>query len=143
MARPRKPTNVLQLAGAFKKDPQRAAARANEPKPTGPIGDPPAGTDAEVARVWREIVEEAPPGVLTNADRGVLLLMAKLRLHAEVGDPFIADDGTTFETVRIYDTKRLTLLLRCYTELGMTPASRSKVQAKQPDDKPANEFAAV
>lgn len=143
MARPRKPTNVLHLAGAFRKDPQRLAARAHEPKPTGPIGEPPVGTDEQVARCWRDTISEAPPGVLTNADRGVLLLMAKLRLHAEQGDPYVTDDGQVVETVRIYDTKRLTLLLRCYTELGMTPASRSKVQAKQPDEKPANEFAAV
>lgn len=143
MARPRKPTNVLQLAGAFKKNPQRLAYRANEPKPTGAIGEPPAGADAEVARCWREIVDEAPPGVLTNADRGVMLLLAKLRLHAEKGDPFVTDDGTLIETIRTYDTKKLGLLLRCYTELGMTPASRSKVSAKDDNERPANAFAAV
>lgn len=41
MARPRKPGNVLELKGAFKRNPARGKARENEPKPNGEIGDPP------------------------------------------------------------------------------------------------------
>ncbi|MFT5394742.1 MAG: hypothetical protein ACI8PT_004954 [Gammaproteobacteria bacterium] len=36
--RPRKPTSILELSGAFKKDLQRRAARANEPKLIAEIG---------------------------------------------------------------------------------------------------------
>ncbi len=128
MARPRKPTNVLDLSGAFKHNPQRLAARANEPKPDGPIGDAPAWMAEDEAEVWREIVSEAPPGVLTNADRGLLGIMATLRVLL---------------CTRQADAKDKALLLRCYTELGMTPASRSKVQAKPSDEKPINAFAAI
>jgi hypothetical protein len=142
MPRARKPTNVLHLAGAFRKNPKRLIDRLNEPKPSGVIGEAPAGTDAEIARCWREVVAEAPPGVLTNADRGVMLLLSMLRLHAEKGDPFVTDKGVVVETVRTYDTKKLGLLLRCYTELGMTPASRSKVHAKANDEKIPNAFEA-
>jgi phage terminase small subunit len=139
----RKPTNILHLSGSFKKNPDRLRARANEPKPSGEIGDPPAWMDEAHARCWRDIVADAPPGVLSNTDRGLLALMVPLRLHSEGGDPFVTEDGKIMETIRVYNDKRLALLLRCYTELGFTPASRSKVQAKQVEDAPVNQFAAV
>ena len=41
MSRPRTPTNILELRGALKKDPQRRKLRANEPKPETAIGLPP------------------------------------------------------------------------------------------------------
>jgi phage terminase small subunit len=117
------------LAGAFKKDPQRLAARAMEPKPSGPIGDAPEWMDDSERVAWREVIDEAPPGVLTNADRGIVTIVAQLR-------KLVAQ--------RMADTKDRALLKACYGELGMTPASRSKVQAKVPDNvKPMNEFAAV
>lgn len=117
------------LAGAFKKDPQRLRERALEPKPTGPIGEAPAWMDDFERNAWVEVVEEAPPGVLTNADRGILTIVAQLRAS-------IAQ--------RTADTKDRALLKACYAELGMTPASRSKVKAaQQEDEKPKNEFAAV
>ena len=139
--RPRKPTNVLQLSGAFRKDPQRLAARANEPQPDGPIGEAPAYMNEDEARVWGEIIAECPTGVLTNADRGILAVTVSMRLHAEQGEPFVVDGVPT--SVRIFDTKKIALLMRCYTELGMTPASRSKVSAKTTKVEEINEFAAV
>jgi phage terminase small subunit len=137
MARPRKPTNVLQLAGAFKKNPDRGRARANEPRPTGAIGDPPDALSEAVRKAWHDTVAEAPPGVLTNADRGILTLVAMLRDHAEHGEIYITREGVVTDE-RVWDTKKLALLKSCYTELGMTPASRSKVQIK-----PAEEAATV
>jgi hypothetical protein len=127
MGRPRKPTNVLHLNGAFKHDPQRLTARANEPKPAGPIGSPPAWMQESEQRAWHEIVEEALPGVLSNADRGTLSIAAQLRALQTPGE---------------VDLKAMSLLKACYTELGMTPASRSKVQATPVVTEP-NAFAAV
>jgi hypothetical protein len=40
ISRPR--TAVLELRGAFKAHPERARERAGEPRPTEPLGDPPA-----------------------------------------------------------------------------------------------------
>lgn len=129
MARPRKPTNVLMLAGAFKKNPQRLRERFAEPKPSGPIGDPPAWMNAKERQQWHDIVSECPPGVLSNADRGIVELTVTLR-EAVVR--------------RRLDVKGRALLKACYAELGMTPASRSKVKtAPKDDEKPKNEFAAV
>lgn len=129
MGRPRKPTNVLEFTGAFDKNPQRKAARANEPTPAAAAGD--AGdwmTEQEkAAYVW--VKERCAPGVLGNCDEGILELTAVLRAAL---------------VARTIDAKGRAQLRLCYTDLGMTPASRSKVQGKPSDpSKPANEFAAV
>jgi len=41
MARPRKPTNLLELTGAYHKNPQRRREREGEPIAPGPLGGPP------------------------------------------------------------------------------------------------------
>lgn len=128
MPRPRKPTNVLFLAGAFKKNPQRLKARQNEPQPSAPPGGPPEWFDEKERAAWQWIIDRCPPGVLGNSDDGILELAAYLR---------------ALLVTRQADSKDRVLLKGCYAELGMTPASRSKVQAKPSEDKPKNEFAAV
>jgi hypothetical protein len=80
MGRPRKPTQELELSGAFEKDPQRKRARAHEPKSEGPIGPPPSHWDVPAGAlrcqeferlrvIWDELVNVAPPGVLDKSDR--------------------------------------------------------------------------
>jgi hypothetical protein len=66
MARPNKPTALLELNGAFKKDPARRRAREHEPKPSGPLGEPPASFPPNQKQAWLELSSQAPPGVLTN-----------------------------------------------------------------------------
>src|SRR5689334_7115055 len=103
MGRPRKPTRVLELQGAFKKDPQRRAARENEPVVTEPLGDPPEGlNEAEVAR-WNEIREWCP--WLTIADRTVTEMAATLWQMMR--------DATA-------NPPDLKTLLTCLSHLGMT-----------------------
>lgn len=128
MARPRKPTNILQLAGAFKKDPQRFAARSSEPKPSGPIGAAPDWLNDTERTCWQWIVDRCPAGVLSNADEGAVELAASMRAQV---------------ITRQADGEDRRLLKALYTELGMTPASRSRVSAKKSDDGPKNDFAAI
>jgi len=117
MARPRKPTAVLELSGAFEHDPQRKRA---DPEPAGPVGEPPRWLSPIAAQCWREMVADAPARVLTSADRPVLAVAA--RIYAKVQQ----DEPTPVQ--------ELTLLLRCLAELGATPASRSKV-TQRPEEK--------
>jgi hypothetical protein len=63
MTRPRKPTAVLEQGGAFVKDPQRKRARQNEPKPSGPIGDPPDHLDREEIQAWQYLASILLPGI--------------------------------------------------------------------------------
>ena len=132
MAKPRTPTNVLELRGAFKKDPKRGAARVDEPEATDDIGDPPEWFSPEADACWREIVALAHAGTLSQADRLVVehgsQLLAKLR-------------GEDWEV-------HPTLLVRWEAflgKLGMTPADRSKVSAKKapPNADPLDEFQAA
>lgn len=115
MPRPRTPTNILRLNGALARNPGRHADRLNEPVPSGPVGSPPDWMNDAERESWGWIVGRCPPGVLSNADDGILELAAYLR--AQVVGRTMMNGG------RIW-----ALLRQCYGELGMTPASRSKVQ---------------
>jgi hypothetical protein len=116
MPRPRTPTEVLEISGAFDDQPGR-----RRPPALGsldPIGDPPAWMDPEAATYWREVVSEAAPGVLTAADRGVVEILAHLRAKTRRCEASTAETG---------------LMLRGLIECFLTPASRSKVAPVGPD----------
>ena len=111
MARPRKPTKVLELTGAFKKNPKRK--REGEPVTTGGIGAFKKGSvDREV--IWDEIVGQCALGVLTNADR----------LALEIAVEYIGQfrtDPVKFSAARIH------VLTAILGRFGMTPADRAKM----------------
>ena len=111
----RKPTAVLAKRGAFKKDPKRAIARKHEPAPNGPIGQPPVGLTAKQLACWNELIANAPEGVLTRADRGVVELTARLQAQMR---------GKAKLSTSISQQLR-----SCFASLGMTPADRSRVTA--------------
>lgn len=77
----RKPSAVLELTGAFDRNPSRRRARAAEPQPEGPIGDPPAHLPPTVAACWREIAELCCTGVLARSDRLAVEHAAHLLAH--------------------------------------------------------------
>lgn len=121
MARPRKPTELLHLSGAFDKNPQRR--RPIGPKSQEMLGEPPASlTEAELA-TWREFTATAPANVLTAFDAYnveiVARLMAKFRADWLTGAEF-------------------GILKNALTELGATPASRSKITAVTQEQEEAN-----
>lgn len=119
MARPRKSTAEHERSGSFEKHPERKAARANEPKPDGPLGTPPACFDPnsytgeKLLAIWHELVLQAPPGVLTSADRAHLELACRL-YHRVRSNP----------NAKVGDYNRLAELLG---KMGMNPSDRSKV----------------
>ncbi len=112
MPRPRKPTAVLELTGAFRKDPQRKRARSAEPVPTGEIGDAPVHFDAQLAAIWYEVISLIPAGVPTAADRIIVELTCSLVHGLRNGTSERGDKA---------------LLRSCLASLGMTPAERSKI----------------
>lgn len=125
--RPRKPSNVLEMSGAFRKNPQRRAERANEPQPTAPIGDPPPHLTANAARAWQDIVRLAPGGVLGDTDRLYVEIAAELlAMKRELG-------------VLAMEPAKLNRLETMLGKLGMNPADRSKVNAPG-SGKPKNQF---
>ncbi len=76
MARPRKPTAILETSGAFIKNPQRR--RPTEPKPTGELGNPPGRLEREEVAMWHEMAAVLPPGVAKNSDRPSFEMMVCL-----------------------------------------------------------------
>ena len=120
MARPRKPTRVLELSGAFKQHPERR--RAAEPQPTGPIGEPPARLYTKAIPFWDEIVTQCAPGVLTVADRWAVELASRIMLKVAIGSVKGCELG---------------VLRSLLSSMGMTPADRTRLSIP-----PANRFLA-
>jgi hypothetical protein len=164
MGRPRKPTAQLEAIGAFDKDPQRKAARENEPKPNGPIGEPPAYFDDAHRAIWFELIDECAKGVLAKSDRKHLELATRLtakmrivpgrmqRWLRSLGDVLIDlgmdpdhVDGLKedFSAALGCTSQELSLLATTLTRMGMTPADRSKVQGDPDKPKADDPFAAV
>lgn len=119
MGRNRKPKAAAERDGSFEKHPERRANYANDPKPEGPLGAPPASFDAEsytgsrLLVIWNEIVAQAPPGVLMSSDRLHVELCCRLILRIRTGQAKSGD----FNTVREFLGK-----------MAMNPADRPKVQ---------------
>jgi phage terminase small subunit len=124
MARPRKPTAVLELTGAFKKDPQRA--RNDEPVPTGKPGDPPDYLGEVAAGIWHEMVLHG--FWLTDADKFLLEIAARHMADFRRG---------------VCDPKIIAQLITVLNKLGFGPAERSKIKApgaKEDGPKDFDEF---
>ncbi len=126
MARPRKPTNVLELTGAFKKNPQR---KREDAETAGALSAPPAHINGAVLHAWNEIAQYAPRDVLTESDRLSLELAANLLAQ-------FRNDPTEFPSSKLV---RLEALLG---KFGMTPADRAKVGGKKEAPK-GNAFASL
>ncbi|HKR56322.1 MAG TPA: hypothetical protein VJS20_08470 [Gemmatimonadales bacterium] len=111
MARPRKPTSVLRLTGAFKNHPERERDRENEPVVTEPLGEPPDKLDEAQAARWNEFAGWCP--WLTVADRFVTEMACRLVMKIRNGEAKAPEYA----------------ILRGYlSDLGMTPVARSKVK---------------
>lgn len=113
----RVPTEIHRLSGQLAARPQRFAeqGRANEPTPTGPLGDPPEGMTKAQKSMWQELASELPPGVAGNCDRTLFELAVRLRTLVRAGKATGMQVGH---------------LITCIREMGMTPVTRSKVRAK-------------
>jgi phage terminase small subunit len=127
MARPRKPTRLLELTGARAHDKKRYLDRENEPRDARALGDPPARLPPEAVPYWHEVAGMACDGVLRYADRQVVLMAARLMWK--------------FDTDEI-SAAELTILTRLLTSMGLDPAARSKLSIA-PSEKPQNRFSQI
>src|SRR5690349_4947352 len=112
----RKPTAVLQLSGAFKHNPARAAERENEPEPKAGIGPAPSSLSIPEAEAWDYLVGIAPVGVLGDSDRAHLELAARLLAYSRT---------ISIDKIDVSKLNRLTALLGL---MGLNPVDRSKVK---------------
>lgn len=124
MARHKTPTNVLEASGAFKKNPNRG--RPKEPKVTKKLGKPPYTLSDSQLKAWKEIVTQAPGGVLTFADR----------INVEMASGLLAEYRMTQTDFSAAKMSRLQSILATF---GMSPADRSRVEV-EPEKEKGNEF---
>lgn len=117
MSRPRTPTKVLKMRGAFERNPKRGKEREHEPQVDGPLGDPPETFDEAQRARWVEIASWCP--WLTVADRPAVELVCRLWVTMRAGQ-FKAADYVG--------------LMNCLGRLGMTPVDRSKVRMPSAKD---------
>lgn len=136
MGRPRKPAQVLELSGAFRKNPARRRERAAELAIKPGIGDPPSDwvTGAEhnerlksLLRLWNEIVAQDVLRVLNVSHRALVettcYLMYKIR-RASAG----------YGKANSGDFARVTANL---ASMGMTPVDSPRVaEAVRVPDRP-------
>jgi hypothetical protein len=116
MGRPRKPTAVLELTGAFRKNPQR---KRTDPPATGPLGDPPEHFTPEQAVVWHELAAVSPRGVLTRSDRLLVEIAVVLMLRVRKQGPRMRRG-------------ELNVLISVLSRMGMSPADRLRVGIGNP-----------
>lgn len=114
--RPRTPTNVLDLRGAFKKNPDRKRDREDEPQPKAGIGPPPKWFKADEKRAWDYLVGIAPIGVLGDSDRAYLEIASRLLAYSR---------RLSIEELEQAKVNRLETML---SKLGLNPADRSRVK---------------
>lgn len=122
VSRPRKPTKVLELNGAFKRN---ASRKREEFTPEEDIGPPPPHMVVE-AEIWDEVVAMVPEGVLGSTDRIALEVICKLVFRMRY-------DWENMSAAQI--TRLETLLGR----FGLTPSDRSKIVPRG-GKKPGNPF---
>jgi hypothetical protein len=122
MGRPRKPTKVLELNGAFKKDPARRKLREFEPQIEEPLGEPPDTMDESERARWADLKQMAP--WLVFSDRLSAEELCRLWAMRRRGEATPADG------------KRLDWHM---SRMGLTASDRSRV--KMPGtQRPANKF---
>jgi hypothetical protein len=127
MSRPRTPAAVLELKGAFRKNPKRGEERAAEPQATGRLEAPaqwlPHETEyrsPECARylaIWKETV--AVCWWLTPAEAGPLASYCRLK------------DKENRNVAKPADTANL---IKLYPILGMTQDGRAKFRERGEQD---------
>jgi phage terminase small subunit len=120
--RKRTPTKILEIRGAFRRNPQRKKDREGEPEPTLGVGKPPSYLGPEARARWRELATLGQIW-LTQAERPKLEETAKLWAKSRRNELTTADG------------KRYDKLLG---DLGFDPVARTRIKTpsqSKPDAK--------
>jgi phage terminase small subunit len=118
MARPRTPTNILDLKGAFKTHPERK--RKSEPKGNGDFNTaPPKHLNLKQKKTWKEVIALVPAGVLTGSDL----------IHVEIVACLLAEFR---ELKGMLETSRITRLTSEMGKIGLNPSARASLSVDTP-----------
>ena len=122
MVRPRTATTLLDLSGAFKKNPNRA--RPDEPEVDTNIDKTAPGHLEELEkRCWDELVRQIPAGVLSSSDLTSLEIVAKLLAEWR-------------EDSRKMATARIARMTNEMGKFGLNPSARASLIVDKPKKNP-------
>lgn len=149
MARPRKPTAVKRLQGTL----QKCRTNPNEPIPNTPIDrfEPPVFFTETQRDLWIFAISQMPSGMLSGLDFGIFSrwcimydqFVELTKSVNENGAVMYDEMGVPFANPLVNTLNKLAVSLRgIETELGFTPASRSKVSLASKEE-PKNKFMEV
>ena len=127
-----KPTHLKVVQGTMRKH----RANEREPKPSGDLVDAPAHFSQAQREVWDYAIEHAPKGLLKRLDLSVLeVWVVACVFHREAAEK-VAVTGQVIKTPNGYPVqnpylanlnKQAQIMLKAATEMGFTPASRSRI----------------
>jgi P27 family predicted phage terminase small subunit len=127
------PTVVKQTKGTLRQH----RVNRHEPKPEGDLIEPPEYMSEGAKAAWRYALESAPPGLLKKLDMSILEVWAQaadLYRKAQAG---LAKTGLLVKAPNTgvpmqspylaIANKQAQIMAKAATEMGFTPASRSRV----------------
>lgn len=127
------PTVVKQTKGTLRQH----RINRHEPKPDGDLVEPPEYMSEGAKSAWRYALESAPPGLLKKLDMSILEVWASaadLYRKAQAG---LAKTGLLVKAPNTgvpmqspylaIANKQAQIMAKAATEMGFTPASRSRV----------------
>ena len=122
MVRPRTPTAVLDLSGAYKTHPERR--RDKEPEVDTNIDKTaPDYLEELEKRCWDELVRQIPAGVLSSSDLTSLEIVAKLLAEWR-------------EDSRKMSTARIARMTNEMGKFGLNPSARASLIVDKPKKNP-------
>lgn len=127
-----KPTHLKVVQGTLRKH----RANEREPKPSGDLVDAPAHFSEAQREVWDYAIANAPKGLLKLLDLSVLeIWVTACVFHREAAQK-VATTGQIIKSPSGYPVmnpylanmnKQAQIMLKAATEMGFTPASRSRI----------------
>ena len=130
---PKKPTALKLVSG----NPGKRALNKKEPKPRGNLYDPPAWLTEDQRKGWEYAIEVAPFGLLKRLDRSTLVAWVVAEdLHRQAveklnGGAMLIKTPNGMPVQSPYlsiANKQAMIMLKAASEMGFTPASRSRVE---------------
>jgi len=133
------PVAVKRIKGTL----QKCRINPHEPRPAGHLGEPPDYMSDIAKEAWTYAVENAPPGLLSSLDASVLERWAncaglyrealgKINRSGVAGMIIKTPSGILRRSPLMDVIRDLALEMKGYeSEMGFTPASRSRVRVPQ------------
>lgn len=144
---PKKPTALKLVAG----NPGKRALNKREPKPRGNLYDAPDWLTGQQKVGWQYAIETAPFGLLKRVDRSTLVAWVIAEdLHRQAveklnGGAMLIKTPNGMPVQSPYLSiinKQAAIMLKAASEMGFTPASRSRVEVSDDEQEtdPADRF---